>query len=525
MAIISYSFIVFATLLLIIYYTIGSKYQWVVLLLANVIFYLNGGWKSALYLLVTLLTVYAVSRKLDTYNEEQSTIIREQKPDAKTKKEIKKSFNKKKRSWLLLAVFINIGILCFVKYVAFIIESISGDHIALPFKMIVPLGISFYTFQAVGYVIDIYRGRIQAERNFFKLALFISFFPVITQGPILRYDTVKEQLFSRHRLDYRALTFGLQRMVWGFFKKLVIAERLSVVYKSILENYVDNSYYGILIFIGVFLGGLHTYVDFSGGMDIILGLSESLGIILPENFERPYMSRTYSEFWQRWHISLGAWFKNYVFYPISLSKPFHKITQKSKACFGDTIGRVIAPSLASFITFFIIGIWHGANWKFIAYGIWQAFFVAQSTLLERIYEKIREYWQVNADKLSYKMFQIIRTAVLVTVGRYFSFAADLTDAWRLFGATLKKLNLYVFFDDTFYQLGLDEKNFRLMFAGMILLWIVSILQERGMKIRETIARQNIFIRWTIYLAGVFAVLIFGKYGPGYDAAGFVYQGF
>lgn len=525
MAIISYSFIVFAALLLFVYYTVGRKYQWIVLLMANTVFYLTGGWKSALYLLVTLLTVYAVSRKLEAYNAEQNAVIGERKPDTKTKKEIKKIFDKKKRIWLLLAAFINIGILCFVKYAAFLIENISGNRITLPFSVIVPLGISFYTFQAVGYVIDIYRGKTQAEKNIFKLALFISFFPVITQGPILRFDAVKEQLFSRHRMDYRTLTFGLQRMVWGFFKKLVIAERLSVVYKSILENYADHSYYGILVFIGVFLGGLHTYVDFSGGMDIIIGLSESLGIILPENFERPFMSRTYSEFWKRWHISLGAWFKNYVFYPISLSGLFRKLTQKSKARFGDTIGKVVAPSIASFITFFIIGIWHGANWKYVAYGIWQAFFVAQGTLLEPIYEKLRKYFHVNTERFSYRMFQIVRTVVLVTIGRYFSFAANLTDAWHLFGATLKKLNLYVLFDDTFYQLGLDEKNFRLMFASIILLWVVSVLQERGIEIRETIARQNIFLRWTIYLAGIFAVLIFGQYGPGYDAAGFVYQGF
>lgn len=314
-------------------------------------------------------------------------------------------------------------------------------------------------------------------------------------------------------------------MIWGFFKKLVIAERLSVVYNSILQGYIDNGYCGILIFIGVFLAGLHTYVDFSGGMDIIIGLSEAMGIVLPENFQRPYMSRTYGEFWRRWHISLGTWFKNYVFYPLSLSRPFHILTQKSKIYFGDMIGKVIAPSVASFITFFIIGIWHGANMKYVAYGIWQAFFVAQGTLLENVYRKIRKLCKVNMESFYFKMFQISRTVILVTFGRYFSFAADLTDAWHLLGASWRKWDLHVLFDDTFYNLGLDQKNIQLVFICLVLLLFVSVFQEKGIRLREWIARQSIVVRWSIYLSAIFGVIILGQYGPGYHVSDFVYQGF
>lgn len=532
MAIISLKFIAFAALLLLVYYTIGKKHQWIVLLAANVFFYLAGGWRSALFLLVTILSVYVISRILEKHNEEQESEFSEiGGVTAADKKVIKKKYAKKKKIWIVLAIVINIGILCVVKYLSGIVNNLLG---LFPIQgigetdglhIIVPLGISFYTFQAVGYAIDVYRGKCHAEKNFLKFALFISFFPVITQGPILRFETVREQLYAGCEFDYQKFTYGLQRMVWGFFKKLVIAERLAVIYKGILQNYMDNDYCGIIIFIGVFLGGLNTYIDFSGGMDIVIGLSESLGIILPENFKRPYLSHTYSEFWRRWHISLGAWFTNYVFYPLSLSKAFSSLSKKCKKRFGDKLGKVIAPSMASFITFFIIGIWHGANWKYVAYGIWQAFFVAQQTLFEDGYERMRIFFKADVDKFSYKVFQMLRTILLVTLGRYFSFAQNLTDAWNLFGATFRRLGMHVLFDDTFYSLGLSQKNFRLMMYGVILVCIVGVLQEKGIHMRETIAKQNIVIRWSIYLAAIFAVLIFGMYGAGYDAASFVYQGF
>lgn len=531
MAIISLSFIAFAALLLLIYYTIGKKHQWIVLLLANVVFYLAGGWRGALFLLMTMCTVYLISIKLDRYNERQEAAIAQQGDSAKSKKRIKKEYSAKKKVWVILAVLINIGVLCVVKYAVVIVERInflfhvndSGTPFGL--NIIVPLGISFYTFQAVGYVIDVYRGKVRAERNFFKLALFLSFFPIITQGPILRFETVRGQLYAAHAFDYKAFTFGLQRMVWGFFKKLVIAERLSIVYKSILQNYMDMDYSGILIFIGVFLGGFNSYVDFSGGMDIVIGLAESLGIVLPENFKRPYLSRTYSEFWQRWHISLGAWFKNYVFYPLSLSKSFNSLAKKCRKRFGEHLGKVIAPSMASFITFFIIGIWHGPSLKYVAYGIWQAFFVAQQTLFENVYEKMRIRFKVNTEKSSFKFFQIIRTILLVTIGRYFSFAASLTDALHMFVATFTKFATGGLFSNSYNGFGLMQKESLIMFIGILLFVIVDILQERGIHLRETIAKQNIVIRWIVYFAAVFAVIIFGQYGPGYDAASFVYQGF
>ncbi|MCM1111936.1 MAG: hypothetical protein NC399_01640 [Muribaculum sp.] len=483
-----------------------------------------------MFLLMTMLSVYLIALRLERYNEEMASVIEQQGNSAKAKKEIKKKYGHKKKIWIILAALINIGVLCAVKYTSFVtvhIYQIFGTEdigVSHGISLIVPLGISFYTFQAVGYAIDVYRGKVRAEKNFGKLALFVSFFPMITQGPILRFESVKDQLYARHEFHYQTFTFGLQRMVWGFFKKLVIAGRLAELYENILQNYADQEYCGVIIFIGVFLAGFHTYVDFSGGMDIVIGLSESLGIVLPENFRRPYLARTYSEFWRRWHISLGEWFKNYVFYPLSLSKAFNTLSKKCKKRFGDHLGKVLAPSLASFVTFFLIGIWHGANLKYVAYGIWQAFFVAQQTLFEGVYERMRKVFRVNSEKFSFKLFQILRTMLLVTIGRYFSFAENLADALRMLAATFTRLGTGLF-GNQYYGFGLRQKGSMVMFGGILLIVIVDILQERGIRLRETIAKQNIVVRWAIYFAAVFAVLILGQYGPGYDAASFVYQGF
>ena len=391
--------------------------------------------------------------------------------------------------------------------------------------IIVPLGISFYTFKSLGYLIDVYRGKVRAERNVFKFALFVSYFPAIVQGPIDRYHDLAYQLYSPHQFDYTRVKFGTQRMLWGYIKKIVIAERVAVIVNEVFNNYETNHYYGFIIFIGALLYGVQIYADFSSGMDIVNGLSEIFGIHLTENFRRPYMAKSVAEFWQRWHITLGAWFKNYLFYPISLSKPFCNLGKKCRKLFGDEVGKVVAPSIASFIVFIIIGIWHGVGWKYVIYGIYQAFFVSTNTLFEGSYARLRDLFKVNVERKSWQFFQMIRTSFVITIGRYFSEAKNLKDALGMLKATVRQFNPWVFFDGTFYSLGLDEKDFRLMLFSIAILLTIDTFQEKGVKIRQAISNQNIICRWAIYYAAIFSLIIFGMYGAGYDAADFIYQAF
>ena len=516
MSIISLTYLIFIIIIMFLYFGMPKKFQWTVLLAGSAVFYLSAGISCVGAILATIVSQYLLAAQLDRMNCRLESKLQESGLSRKEKTMLKKAGAAAKKKYVVFSVLINMGLLCFVKYTGVFFEKI---HI------LVPLGISFYTFKSLGYVIDVYRGKERAETNIFKFALFISYFPAIIQGPIDRYKDLAHQLYTPHFFDYRRVTFGMQRMLWGYVKKLVIAERVAVVVNEVFNNYGVKEYQGFIVFVGVFLYGIQIYADFSGGMDIVCGVSEVFGITLTENFRRPFMAGSVAGVWQRWHITLGAWFRNYLFYPLSLSKPFHDLGKKCRKVFGDKAGKAIPPGLASFTVFLIIGIWHGAGWKYVVYGIYQALFVSTGTLFEEGYARLRELCRINVNRTGWKLFQTLRTVLIITIGRYFSRAADLEQATAMMKATLAQFNPWVFFDGTFYRLGLNEKNFRFMLFSIVILLSIDVLQEKNIRLRESLAGCNIVVRWGVYYAAILTVVIFGMYGAGYDAAGFIYQAF
>ena len=527
MSILSITFIGFVAILVALYFLLPKKYQWVVLLTASTVFYLSGGWRGIGYILITIVSQYFLALALEHKNDQMAQMLEKDGLDNKQKKQIKAQYASKKKLYVLISVLINLGILCFFKFANLAIGSVNqifGTQVKT-LDILVPLGLSYYTFKAVGYVIDVYRGRVKAQRNIFKLALFISYFPALLQGPIDRYEELADQLLAEHKFDYQRLTFGVQRMLWGYIKKLVIAERVAVIVNEIIGNYSAKEYVGFTVFFALAIYAFQIYADFSGGMDIVIGLSEIFGITLTENFRRPFFAASYAEYWQRWHITLGAWMRTYVFYPLSLSPAFSKLGRKCRKLFGDRTGKLIAPSLASFITFFLIGMWHGAGWKYVLYSVYQAFFVSTGTLFENIYARGREIFKINAASKSWRVFQAIRTFFMLTISRYFALAKDVPDIAGLLKATFTQCNPWVFFDGSLYKLGLDRPNFNLMVLSIVGLLVIDYMQEKGIRIRQTIARRNIALRWCVYYTAIFALIIFGMYGPGYDAASFIYQRF
>lgn len=531
MSLISFEFVAFVLLLLLVYYVVPSKFQWVCLLVASFVFYLFSDWRLVVYLVITIVTQFGMAIKMDTLNQELGLMMSNVSGNNE-KAAIKGQYKRKKKKYLVASLFVNIGLLCFVKYTNFIgenvnslIDYISGVHVDyVPLNILIPLGISFYTFQSTGYVIDVYRGKESAERNIFKFALFVSFFPTIVQGPIERHSDLAKQLYEPHKYEYKRFCFGAQRMLWGYIKKLVIADRIGILTAHVFANYQTNRYGSFIIFGTVLLNAIKVYADFSGGMDIVIGLCEILGIKLTENFARPFFATSISDFWKRWHITLGAWFKKYVFYSISLSKRFNVIVKTMKKRFGDS-AKYIPATLASLVVFWIIGIWHGANWKYIFYGLYSAFWVSTGTLFQDVYKRGKAFFNIHEERLSWRIFQVIRTIFFVTIGRYFSFAKDATDAFRMLKITFTKFDPWVLFDGTLYKLGLNEKNFRFMLFSILVMLVVDYLNERGICIREKISEQGIIIRWGFYYLAVFFLIIFGIYGPEYSASDFVYMHF
>ncbi|MFR7985639.1 MAG: MBOAT family O-acyltransferase [Clostridia bacterium] len=523
MAFTSFYFLVFVLIVVFVYYVIPKAARWTVLLAASYVFYLISSPKTFVFVLFTTVITFLGGRYIGRKNTEHKKYIEEHGSELtrEEKKERKAAVQKKKRKMVALVLILNFGVLAVVKYFRYYIEALgSGIHFDAGF--LIPLGISFYTFQSVAYIIDLYRNKFEADSNIFKFALFVSFFPQIIQGPISRYDQLAGQLYKGHAFSYTNLTFGAQLMLWGFFKKLVIADRAGILVNEVFDNHTE--YQGFYILLALLFYSIQIYGDFSGGIDIARGVARILGIDMVDNFQRPYFSDSISEFWRRWHITLGNWCRDYIFYPISLSKTFGKAGKKLRKVFGDRLGKLFPVLVAQLATFLTIGIWHGAEFKYIAYGLYNGGLIILGLIFEPFLRKLEKILHINTSAFSWRMFKICRTFLLVVIGRVLPKAASFGVAISMMKSALV-FNPGIFLNDHLVELGLTYEDYALLLVGCAVWFVISLMQENGMKIRESLARQNILFRWAIYISAVVVVLVMGVYGPGYDASTFIYRGF
>ena len=525
----SYSFIGFMAVLLLAYYLVPKKCQWPLLLAASYIFYFLAGAGYLVYILVTTLTVYFVARMIDRNAGRQSDYLKEHK--AELSKEEKKAYKETQRKvrlrWMILCLLLNLGILAVVKYTNFFISNVNGILKAfggtaqLSFiTLALPMGISFYTFQAVGYLIDVYRGTIPAEKNPFRFALFVSFFPQLIQGPISRFGDLAETLFEKHPFDSRTVCYGLQRVLWGYFKKLVVADRILAGVSTIIGD--AGAYQGAYVLVGMLFYTCELYADFTGGIDITIGISQALGVTVQENFNLPYFSRSLKEYWRRWHISMCSWFRDYIFYPVSISRPMQKFTRFSKKHFGERVGRRLPMYLSSFTVWFATGVWHGASWNFIVWGLGNWAILMASEELEPLYERFHK--RFGAQGRLYAVFQMLRTFLLVCCLNIFDCYASLGDTFRAFGSMFTVPNWNVLWDGSLMGLGLTMLDYGILAGGVAVMLGVSLLKRTG-SVRERIGKRPYPLRFAVWYGLFLVVLLMGAYGIGYDASQFIYNQF
>ena len=508
-------FFAFLAACLIGYYVIPKKYRWIWLLIVSYGYYFVSSVKCSLFLVYATAVIYIcgilldkVIKGSDEYLEaNKETITKEE------KKVYKEKVKRKKRLILAAACILNFGMLAVVKYTNFAIENINavlsrtGGSLIEPVNWVLPLGISFFTFQSVSYIIDVYQGKYEAEKNPFKLGLFVSFFPQLLQGPIGRFNHLAPQLFEGNGLDIKNLQFGLQRILWGIAKKIIIADRAAVVVNEVFNNY-DN-YCGLIYIVAVLMYSVQLYMDFSGGMDIVIGTAQMFGVNMSENFRQPYFSKSISEFWRRWHITLGTWMKDYIFYPLSLSKAMNRFGKWGKKHFGSFVGKTLPICFANLVIFFVVGIWHGASWKYIAYGLYNGFIIAISALLKPVYEKGLKVCHINAESRGWHIFQIIRTFILVNIGWYFDMGVSLTAALIMMKYSLVSFRFIQFTDGSLFNLGLELQDYIVILAGCAVVFVISLLKEKGINIRESVAKLALPVRWFIYYALILIIIIFG----------------
>ena len=536
----SFGFLIFVCITMLIYFLFPiKKYQWVILLLGSYAFYLFAGFKAVGFILFTTFTTYLSAILIDSSIKKQKAVIKAHKADwdRVQKKAYKAKVKVKMRLILIGMVVINLGILAFLKYYNFLAGNLNdllhagGSSFSAPtLKLLLPLGISFYTFQSVGYVVDVYNEKIKAERNLAKVALFVSFFPQIIQGPISFYDQLAGQLYEPHCFDFTRFKHGCELILWGLFKKMVIADRAIIAINTVLDSYFD--YNGTTLTFMVLLYALQLYTDFSGGIDISRGVAQVFGIELVQNFKRPYFATTINGYWRRWHISLGAWMKEYVFYPLALSKTFTNISKKLSASkfgsrkFGAHVAKVLPSSIASLVVFFLVGVWHGANWKYIGFGIWNGGIIMLSTLLEPLFAQTASKLHINVKSFGFRIFQMFRTFLVVLIGYVFDVAPDFSAAMYTFKQVLVAQELSEGFKQI-AELGLNIVDYCSLTLCTILLFCISTIQERhsDTSIRLMLDRKPFIWRYALLFVGILYMLVFAVYGPGFDPVQFVYMQF
>ncbi|MDD6070680.1 MAG: MBOAT family protein [Clostridiales bacterium] len=499
----SLEFLILLTVLFILYYVVPKKFQWVCLLAASIIFYAFSGVEHLIFIGITSFTTYMagilmskqvcqfqIAKKADGITKEQ-------------RKTLKKVMVRRKRIILIATLLINFGILAYFKYWQTIynglIRVLNPEQGAISLGILLPLGISFYTFQAVGYLIDQYNGAYEAEKNYFKYLLFVSFFPQMIQGPINRFPQMERQFFQSHGFDWEGIKRALFLILFGLMKKYAIANLLVDAISVILDAPTKDMP-GSVIVAGILMYSAQQYADFSGGIDLVMGIAGLFGIQMMPNFRQPYFAVSLADFWRRWHITLGAWMKDYVFYPFALTKPMQRVGKWGMNHLGKHVGRVLPACVGNILVFFIVGIWHGAQSHFILWGLYNGIVIAMAELLAPVFVRWKEALRVRENAKWYHIFCVVRTFLIVNIGWYFDRIVNFDDCMLCFKNTITHFGLAQFVPRMSSLMSdvLSVKVLPVILLAIVLVFIYSYLSERGIDVFALLSRKSIVLRWGVY---------------------------
>ena len=404
----------------------------------------------------------------------------------------------------------NLLILGFFKYFNFFMDSIQSlfalinvELVTPKLDVLLPVGISFYTFQALAYIVDVYRGDIEAEHNFMNYALFVSFFPQLVAGPIERSRNLLNQIKTPQKFDYDNVRYGLMLMLWGYFEKMVISDRVAIIVDEVYDNY--EGYTGLYIIIATVLFAVQIYCDFGGYSHIAIGAAQVMGFKLMKNFNQPYFSESVQEFWKRWHISLSSWFKDYLYIPMGGSR-----CSKGRRVFN------------LMVTFLVSGLWHGASWHFVVWGGLNGAFQVIGMYTKRCRGWLIDRLHMNTSCSSWHFGKKLVTFILVDFAWLFFRAQTMQQAFSMIYRSISVCNPWILFDESLYGLGVDRFNFHIMIFSIFVLLMVDIAHERQFAIRKWYAGQNMLFRWLGYIVIVMVIVLFGVYGVTYDSTQFIY---
>lgn len=491
MAFNSHQFLIFFPIVVILYYIVPKKIKPLWLLIASYYFYMSWSPKYAILILASTLITYISGLLINRAKE----------------KSIKK--------WIVALSFIsNLGILIFFKYFDFLIDNINriinlagGSLISNPFSFVLPVGISFYTFQALSYTVDVYREEVEPERNIINYALFVSFFPQLVAGPIERSKNLITQIrevSKRNLFDYDRFVRGFTYMCYGLFMKMVIADRIGIFVDNVYNSlHVAGMAETILAAVGF---SIQIYCDFGGYSMIAIGAANMMGFTLMENFNAPYFASSIKDFWSRWHISLSSWFKDYLYIPLG----------------GNRCSK-LRKYVNVMITFLVSGLWHGASWTFVLWGGIHGLYQIVGEMTKPVREKINALLKTDTTVFSYRFGKIFVTFILTTLAWIPFRAGSFQILSRFMKDMFTRPNLWAFFDGSLFGYGIDRPEASILLVSLLVLLITDWLRyKKKTDIGSFLLKQNLWFRWAVLIMLIAACLVFGEYGINFDSAQFIY---
>lgn len=496
----------FSVISLLLYLLLPGKYKYIALLSTSMLFFFYYSRAGLIYLLITIVTTYLAGRIIEhiTINTSVKGLEKDQ------RKAVKAKAKQKKKIIVVIYMIVNLGILFLLKY-----AGMFGSTEALPsfFKIALPFGISYYTLQSMGYVIDIYRGKYHCEKNILKIGLFICFFPQLHEGPFGRYDEIIVSLCTTKQIKFNNLLHGSARILWGIFKLFMIANRASIISDAVFNS--PGTYGGSTILLGGIAFTIQLYAEFSGYIDIAIGISSFWDIKLVENFNLPFLAQSVADFWRRWHISLGRWFRDYVFYPLSTSKWLNNLTGRLPEKAGDFIN--ISTSL--FFVWFLTGLWHGASWKYVCYGLYYFVLMIIYNLTVPLFQYMWKKAGISYTSIIPSAIRIVITQFFVLIGMIMFRAENLKLFTEMMVALFhsgKSLDLFVI---------MDYKDWIVLMLSLLLMLLTAFLKAINFNLNEKLCNLNICTKYILCFVSACIIIIFGAYGLGYTPPDPIYGGF
>ncbi|MCR4589258.1 MAG: MBOAT family protein [Lachnospiraceae bacterium] len=508
-------FALFLPVTMAVYTLVKKEGRYLVLLGASWIFFISfSGWLFTIHILET---VFAWRMGL---------LLQQISGDDSLKRKEKSA---KKKKVLAIGIVCLVLVLFVLKYLDFtgsgIVRLINCFRVVKTewrlLNIVAPIGISYFTLEAISYLTDIYWDKLEAEKDYTKVALYMGFFPKLIEGPITRYGEIKDSLFAGIPVSYENLTGGYQRILLGLFKKLLIADHLAPAV-DIVYNWENMK--GSVALFGAVIFTIQEYMDFSGSIDIVIGAARVFGVKLSENFRQPFFAKNASDFWHRWHITLGTFFRDYIFYPVSVSKGVMKLTKKVKNTFGMELSRLTGPSIAIFCVWITNGIWHGPKWTYIFYGVYYFVLIFLENLVEKPFLSLLDRLKMTERSLPVRIFRSVKLFFIVIFGEMFFRAEALSRGFSMFKLILTDFDLQEL-TGHMGEFGMDFHDYMTVTAAFLLIMLFNVLKEKNVPFDTKFRTLPKPVRWTAWYVIIMVIVVFGAYGSGYDAAGMIYAKF